>query len=261
MPDYLLYGARQLEFVDIDPEELVARARTAGRDVPEGALNELRVLALRCVSDYASAAGRPDGRRAEAVEGAAAATGCTVALVDPGCSPGRVLLEAGRVASFSHTEVEVVVRRRERRAGSARALRDDASYAELESQVEAMGMELTTLYGDDAVETLRDYLRAQGAADIVLARRRLPLARLLAPFRPPSRSAWWRACRASASTWSPTTGRVGPVRAGRGLFAGSELRGRDVAIAVGSCAAAFAIARVLQAFGFGEATPYLVYLG
>ena len=51
VPDYLLYGARQLEFVDIDPEELVARARTAGRDVPEGALNELRVLALRCVSD------------------------------------------------------------------------------------------------------------------------------------------------------------------------------------------------------------------
>lgn len=262
VPDYLLYGARQLEFVDIDPEELVARARTAGREVPEGALNELRVLALRCVSDYASAAGRPDGRRAEAAEGAAAATGCTVALVDPGCSPGRVLLEAGRVASFSHTEVEVVCIRRERRAGSARALRDDAAYAELESQVEAMGMELTTLYGDDAVETLRDYLRAQGAADIVLARRRLPLARrLLAPFQAPFAERLVAGLSGVGIHLVADDGGVGPVRVGRGLFAGSELRGRDVAIAVGSCAAAFAIARVLQAFGFGEATPYLVYLG
>lgn len=262
VPDYMLYGARQLEFVDIDPAELIARARTEGRDIPEKALNELRVLALRCVSDYASAAGRTDRGREGVPGGGGMAPGCVVALVEPGCSPGRVLLEAGRVASFSHTEVEVVCMRRERRAGSGRALRDDAAYAELEEQVEAMGADLTVLYGDDSVDTLRDYLRAQGAADIVLARRRAPLARrLLALFQPPFAERLVTGLFGVGIHLVADEGSVGSARTGRSLFAGTELRGRDVAVAIGSCVGAFAVARVLQAFGFGEATPYLVYLG
>lgn len=176
VPDYLFYGAQQLEFVDIDPTELERRAQAAGRDISEEVLIELRVLALRCVGEYAATAGlsRSVGDASE-VRGFHSRV---IALVGVDDAPTQVLLEAGRLAAASHAELEVVCVRSERSVGTAKA--QDAAYASLQEQVEAMGHELVVFYGNDPVSVVGDYVRTQGATDVVLARHRLH--RWTAPF-------------------------------------------------------------------------------
>lgn len=260
VPDYLLYGAAQLEFVDIDPSELVERARAAGREVAAGVLNELRVLALRCVSEYASSACRMPGAASEA---GLAARSLVVAVVEAGASPGRVLLEASRLAASSHAELEVVCVRRESHAGNARAEADEMAYESLEGQVEAMNLSLTTLYGDDSGEVVRDYVRTQGASDVVVGRRPISLwRRLVLPLQLPFEE---RVAEGLADVSVHVVADDAPLASlgtpGRRSSGARGFRWVDVALALAAVVAASLLVRALQAAGFGDATSYLVYLG
>ncbi len=261
VPDHLFYGARQLEFVDIDPAELVARAKTAGREVPGRVLNELRVLALRCVSEYAASAGSSQAVVPGARRTAHAVRGRMVAVVEPGASPGRVLLEAERLAAAGHAELEVVCVRRAQRAGSPRAAREDARHAQLQERVEAMGHELTTFFGDDPAETVRDYLRTQGASDLVAARRRLPWIRRVAAVVRPSfeERAVEGLSGVNVHLVSDDDAARPPRTPVRTPGSARGLRGRDAAAVVAAPCAALLVACVLQSAGFGEATSYVVF--
>ncbi len=182
VPDYMLYEADQLEFVDIDPAELVVKQRAAGIEVAEEVLAALRVIALRCVSEHAATAARDfakEGRPKDQPVGPR-----VVAVVEPGLSPARTLLEASLIADAAGADLEVVCVLDERPTFGKNLAEHE--YALLKERVEAMGHELTTFYGHDAVSIVVDYLRTQGAADVVVERRVASgLRRLLSPFFPP----------------------------------------------------------------------------
>ena len=261
VPDYMLYGARQLEFVDIDPGELVVRAKASGRVVPSHVLNELRILALRCVSEYASNANAEQG--GDPVACAPDTLGrLVVAYVEDGQAPGRVLLEATRLAAASHAELEVVSVRRESHSGAA-AARAEAEHAELEEQVEAMGLALVTFFGDDPVEIVRDYVRSQGASDIVLARHRLSVARrallpLVPPFERRVASGLARVSVHLVADETPASSNRLPVL---GLRRAADVSLRGLLTSALCVAAAFGAVRLLQLLGFGETASYVLFLG
>lgn len=265
VPDYMLYGAAQLEFVDIDPSELTARAKAAGREIPDQVLNELRVMALRCVSAYAASAGAPRAELTD-VQGASPAPFAqkrVVAVVEEGVAPGTVLLEASRLANAARADLEVVCVRRPHRPSSAAAAREEAAFEQLDAQVGAMGLTLRPFFGDDPAEVVRDYLRSTGASDLVVARRRTTMARrLLAPLQPPFEE------RAVEGLAGVGVHLVAQEEAGRPLGTVARrtrssmgMRPRDAAVAVGSCLLAFALIKVLQSAGFGDTSSYLVFLG
>lgn len=166
VPDYLIYEADQLEFVDIDPAELATRQRAAGVELAEGVLVALRVIALRCVSEHAVAAVRGLGEASG--RPTSGASPHVVAVLEPGLPPARVLLEAARVAASESADLEAVCVLNERL--SAVSSSAEQEYCVLKEQVEAMGYELVTLYGRDLVAVVGDYLLTRGATDLVIER-------------------------------------------------------------------------------------------
>ncbi len=166
VPDYLLYEADQLEFVDIDPAELLAKQRAAGIESAEETLVALRLIALRCVSEHAATAVRDHAREARPKGQPVGPR--VVAVVEPGLSPARILLEASRIADAAGADLEVVCVLDERPTFGRRLA--EREYGLLKERVEAMGHELTTFYGNDAASIVVDYLRTQGAGDVVVER-------------------------------------------------------------------------------------------
>lgn len=181
VPDYMLYEADQLEFVDIDPVELIVKQRAVGIDMTEEVLAGLRVIALRCVSEHAATAARDLAKESRPKDQPVGPR--VVAVVEPGPSPARVLLEASLIADAAGADLEVACVLDERPAFGRNLAEHE--YGLLRERVEAMGHELTTLYGHDAASVVVDYLRTQGAADVVVERRSVSgLRRLLASFLP-----------------------------------------------------------------------------
>jgi two-component system sensor histidine kinase KdpD len=257
VPDYLLYGASSVEFVDIDPDELADRLRVRRREMPAGSLRDLRLLALRCVSDYAASTG--GGRDHKTPEFAVPGRGRVVAILAVGEEPRAVLLEASRLALASRGDLECVCVRRGRHGARPLPAGDDAAYAELEAQVEAMGHELVTLYGDDPVEVLRGYLRTQGASDVVMQRRASSgLRRAAAPM---GVSFAERVTEGLADVGLHLVGGR-PYRgslnlAGRAAAWLSDFRVRDVALTLLCMALAYLAARGALALGAAEAVSYV----
>lgn len=255
VPDYLFYGAQRLEFVDIDPTELERRAQMAGRDIPEEVLIELRVLALRCVGEYAATAGlsRSSGSASE-VRGFHSRV---VVLVGVESAPGSVLLEAARLAAASHAELEVVCVRGERSLGSSKA--QEMAYASLQEQVEAMGHELVTFYGDDVAAVVSDYVRTQGATDVVLARPQLH--RWAAPF---VRTVADRLVDGLPGVNVHVVA-VDATTAGLRTAAWNRLPSgmrvvREVAMSLAAVAIAMLLVRGLWTLGAGESVSYVVFI-
>lgn len=184
VPDYLFYTAQQVEFVDIDPQELIERCHAAGRPADDvKVLRQLRVLALQCVSQYAASSTTGDAQDRRSVP--LAARESVVAIVSPDMSPAPVLREAVALAGVVHAPLRAVCARRERREGPHRGAADERELERLAEQVEAMGFEFEVIYGVDEAETVRDYLRAQGVSDVVVAHRPVSFARrLLLPVQP-----------------------------------------------------------------------------
>lgn len=251
VPDRVLYGAGQLEFVDIDPAELAEKARAAGRQVPgPQALNELRVLALRCVSEYASSLARASA--GDVPE--AGAQACVAAYVEDGVPPARVILEARRLAAPKRARVEAVcVRDRPPAEGEPR---QDGQPAELEQQVAAMGLELVTLLGDDAAQALADYAAAQGVSDVVMGRRPpRGLAERLAGS-PAERVA--RALpQADVHLVASEEGRPARRRPVFGRPARVRWQGAAAALALTACA--YGAVRLLQLMSLGDSAAYVLF--
>ncbi len=257
VPDYMLYRAHQVEFVDIDPSELVSRARSSGRgDVPVRALNELRALALRCVSAYVAASGSAEG---DAEGRKRDARGRVVAVVEPGVLPGGVLIEAVTLANVVCADVDVVCVRREMRPADARFAGVEARYAALREQVEAMGFSLTVLYGEDAAEIVNAFVRSQGASDVVVAHRRPTLARRVShPFAAPFEERLVDGL-ASVNVHLVAGARSGSLRQPAFGFKPGRSALRAVVAAVAVCAAAYGLARLLSSLGFSDAAPFVVF--
>lgn len=259
VPDYLFYSAEQLEFVDIDPAELTLRCKSAGKPVPDlKTLGELRVLALRCVSEYAASSNRV---HAPTASSSPAFGDRVLAVVQVGESPRDVLLGAARIAALSHAPREAVcVRPPSRREADANAV--DEEYRILCEQVEAMGFELETLYGEDSAEVVRDYLRVQGVSDVVVARHRVSWPRrLLLPvqlqFSDRIVDNVGDVQVHLVCTSSPTGARKVAERTLSRLM---DFRLADLAAATAVVALATIVARMLFSAGFGEPSTYLVWV-
>ncbi len=264
VPDHIFYGADSVRFIDADPADIVERASGVDPALNEQILAEMRIIALRCVNAYVSSdlVQSEDEEREQTAE-TRSARGCVVAMVNVAEPPGRILLEAQRIAATSHTEVEVICVRTTPRAGSAAAARDDAAYAALEEQVEAMGLELITIFSDDPADAVRDYLRTQGATDVVVSHRRTSWARrIVLPVQLPFEerivngldNVTLHAVAADESL-SSVASRTRARRAARRQF-----YIRDIFIALIACIVAFLLIRLFQNIGFGEAASYVVFL-
>lgn len=258
VPDYLIYEADQLEFVDIDPSELVSRQRLAGIDMGEEVLVALRVIALRCVSEHAAAAVR--GRCADPSRTATGALPRVVAVLEPGAPPARVLLEAARIAAVESAGLEAVCVLDERPSFGSRLA--DQEYGLLKEQAEAMGYELTTLYGRDPVAIIGDYLLTQGATDLVAERRPASGARrLLSVFWPslservveelPVVNVHVVAGEGRSTAHAPLWSRVMP----------SGVNWKGVLFAIVSTVLGAALMRGLQRLGVAESVAFPLFMG
>ncbi len=175
VPDRLLYSAQQVEFIDIDPQELVDRCRTEGRPCDSlEVLRQLRSLALECFAFYASST--TEGAQASAGTGLSPRDR-VAALVSTKEPPAPALLEATRLAGVGHAPLRAICLRREQRGRDAG--QDDPEIEHLRKQVEALGFEFVTLWCSDPLETLRDYLRVQGVTDVVMTKTTIPRSRSL----------------------------------------------------------------------------------
>lgn len=260
VPDRLFYGAQQVEFVDIDPQELVERCRAAGRDTFDlKVLRQLRLLALQCISQYAaSTAGHADKSGPEPY----APRDRVVAIVSPGESPALALREAAALAGMVHAPLQALCVRREARGGQT-ARGDEGEMERLNEQVEAMGFELVVLYGSDSAETVRDFVRAQGVSDIVVTRRPLSAARrLLLPLMPSFVDRLGEGLlgvRIHVVSDDVPSGKARLV-VERGLEEFFDLRPRDLLASVAAVAAATLGMVPLSVLGFSAEGSYLVYL-
>lgn len=169
VPDRLFYEADQVEFVDIDPQELSERSHGMGRSVGDiDVLRQLRNLAMQCVSFYVASDTASCGP-APAAAAVASPRDRVLALVDPDEEPTSVLHEAARLTGVSDAPPQAVCVRHEGRGSSPDTGDDDPDQARLQAKVDALGWELVTLWGSSAADVLRDYVRLHGISDLVLS--------------------------------------------------------------------------------------------
>ena len=259
IPDRLFYEAQQLEFVDIDPQELIERARSLGRPVADiSILRQLRAVALQCVTRYA-AQSDPVGART-AAGAVLTARDRVVALVSLDESPAPVLHETSRLAAASRATLQVVCVLPE----SAERLSTDAEKLarRLSEQVEALGYELTVLYGTDQTETLRDYLRVQGATDLVMTRRPLAAGDVWQQMR----LRWVQGVEAMDGVrvhvvpgYRPVGGTVRALRSGS-MSSLLDFRPLDLALALAITALGVLLAIGSTRLGLGEVARYLSFV-
>ena len=265
VPDYLFYTAQQVEFVDIDPQELIERCRATNRPVDDvKVLRQLRVLALQCVSQYATSSTTTDAVARRAV--AFVPRESVVAIVSPDAPPAAVLREAAALAGAVHAPLRAVCACRERREGARATRRSDAderALARLAEQVEAMGFEFEVIYGSDEAETVRDYLRAQGISDVVVARRPVsPARRLLLPVQPAfidRMSEGLLGVRLHVVAAEIPAGRARSVF-GRGVVSLLDFRARHVLVAVATAALGAALVVGARALGLPGMVSGLVWV-
>lgn len=167
VPDRVFYRCGQLEFVDIDPQELLARHKAAGiAKYNYTMLKELRAVALHCVSEYASYSSESDKdhRLGRSVEEKVLALIALDGTADTVVHEGARMAEA-LDADFYCLFVETAAK------DSVYAARDNEVLSKLEELVESLGGTLVTLNGEDALGVTTDYVQAHGITDIVLARK------------------------------------------------------------------------------------------
>ncbi|MBR2834156.1 MAG: DUF4118 domain-containing protein [Coriobacteriales bacterium] len=171
VPDYIFYHAEEVEFIDIDPQELTkqeALSEDAAMCFTQEHFTQLRILALRCMGDYAlhKNAAQTQAQPADLKS----AQNTVLAIVEVGSPSSEILRTAMRLASSIAASLEVVCVRPHIPENSSKAALESKEHEQLAGQVRAMGLELVDLYGDDAVEVLSDYVRTRSVSDVVLAR-------------------------------------------------------------------------------------------
>ena len=265
VPDHLFYNAQQVEFVDIDPEELAERSAIAGRHQDElPVLRQLRALALECVSFYASASSEAKARQADVPPGASSSRDRVIALLSAGELPAPVLREAMRLAGTGHSPLQAVCISHDDRTGGPRDAQDGElapEIARLKEQAEALSFEFVMLSGEDGLETLRNYLRVQNVSDLVVSQ--AGLARLMPRRVPLGRQRSFASYFAVRVHVVPGEASLAGARKGgvrRGVRALMDFRPSHLVVALLAVAAATALAVLFGVLGLGFVNVYLAYI-
>lgn len=189
VPDKVFNDADQVELVDIEPEELIARmeagkiyrkdqaARAAQHFFTKENLTALREIALRRTADHVNrdvVRGREAGGNKEYYTGEH-----VLVCVSPAPSNQKVIRTAARMAFAFHGKLTAVVvetpEQAEEKDKFKKALEDNINLAK------QFGADAVTLYGEEVAEQIADYARQNGVSKIVVGRtvRRTGLAGLL----------------------------------------------------------------------------------
>ncbi len=179
VPDLVFYSCDQLEFVDIDPKELIERHKNLGIYGPSSPdlsqLKELRALALHCVSEYASRSSRKEAKRRllrsldEKV----------LALIYLDGADELVIHEAARIAEALDAPLKVLLvdRSPDNLLSSHEKKKKETALSSLHELTEKLSGEFIVLKGEDSLSIAADYIQAQAVTDVVLSRAPLSAAR------------------------------------------------------------------------------------
>lgn len=185
-----------------------------------------------------------------------------VVLVSPGESPKEALMEARTLARLHRASIQVVLVRSGQgrlRSTDTQDKEAEAACTRLSSYISALGYDLSTLWGDDPTAALRDYLRIQGARDIVVS---APLYSSLVP------STGRRRARALQDSFGGARvhvvpGVAQPLVSQRSFVPGlrslADFRLADLAVALLAMLLALATALLFYRLGIGGAS-YPVYI-
>lgn len=180
VPERFFYGCDQLEFVDIDPKELKDRLSGMGVESYDLVqLKELRALALRCVSEYASRSSQKESKRRllrsldEKV----------LALIYLDGADEVVIHEAARISEALEAPLKVLyVDRATANLSSETAAKKEAALSSLQELTENLEGDFVVLNGEDVSGVAADYIQTNGITDVVMSR--TPLSAFRRMFLP-----------------------------------------------------------------------------
>ncbi len=265
VPDRFVQQADRLEFIDIDPEELLDRC--AHRKLPCGnlrQLQDLRVLALQVISAFTTV-GDDDREVLTAIQEedvrATVVDARVLVLVDLDERSEELILEGARIGAAFHSPWQVLYVYR----GSADRLDDgpDSFLTHLQDMTEAAGGEFVVLNDPSILQTTADYIRIHGISDVVMSRTRTSAGlRFFKPFDVPfeerlSRSIpGLRLHMLNAHRMESTVTRASHEAHARPF----AFRFRDILITLFFVAVATAVIAGVSNFGFTSANSILFYL-
>ena len=175
IPDRIFDSADQVELVDIEPADLIARLQ-AGKVYQQGQaqralshffteenLVALREIALRRTADRLNRTAQKAGN-----EAAAKAGEHILICLSSSPSNAKVIRTAARMAEAFHSGFTALFvetpETRELKGDNLKRLRDNLRLAE------QMGAQIATVYGEDPAVQIAEYARASGITKIVLGR-------------------------------------------------------------------------------------------
>ena len=175
IPDSVFDAADQVELVDIEPEDLLARlqsgkvyqknqaTRAMNHFFTQDNLAALREIALRRTADRLSRNAQKTGN-----ETAAKAGEHILICLSSAPSNARVIRTAARMAEAFHSSFTALFvetsETRELKGDNLKRLRDNLRLAE------QMGAQIATVYGDDPAVQIAEYAKVSGITKIVLGR-------------------------------------------------------------------------------------------
>jgi two-component system sensor histidine kinase KdpD len=179
VPDHLLEGADEVEFVDLPPEELLQRLREGRVYVPEqaqravssffrkGNLTALRELALRRTADHVDQSVR-DYRRAHAIEDTWPVAERILVCIRPNPESGRLIRAARRLAGS--LRAEWIVASVESPSQPALTAEERQELAAAFKLAEELGAETAVLSGASVGEALLEHARERNVSKIVVGK-------------------------------------------------------------------------------------------
>lgn len=175
IPDRVFDSAAQVELVDIEPEDLIARLeggkvyrkdqakRALDHFFSHGNLAALREIALRRTADRLNRTAQQEG------DGTVARAGEHILVCLSGApSNARVIRTAARMAEAFHSGFTALLVQ----TSEARELKGEA-FKRLQNNVrlaEQLGAQVATVYGEDAAAQIAEYAKVSGVTKIVLGR-------------------------------------------------------------------------------------------
>lgn len=175
IPDYVFDSADQVELVDIEPDDLIARLQSGKvyrKNQASRALNHfftkdnlaaLREIALRRTADRLSRNAQKSGNETVAKAGEH-----IMICLSSSPSNAKVIRTAARMAEAFHSGFTALFvetpETRELKGEGLKRLRDNLRLAE------QLGAQIATVYGDDPAVQIAEYAKVSGITKIVLGR-------------------------------------------------------------------------------------------
>lgn len=175
IPDSVFDSADQVELVDIEPDDLIARLQSGkvyGKPQASRALNHfftkenlaaLREIAMRRTADRLSRSAQKIGRETTAKAGEH-----ILICLSGAPSNAKVIRTAARMAEAFHSGFTALLvetaETKELKGDSLKRLRSNVRLAE------QLGAQITTVYGEDPAVQIAEYAKISGITKIVLGR-------------------------------------------------------------------------------------------